>query len=145
MKQKLLTIMALLILSLTPILAFAGTGYAATDNCGSDNSAKQKINEGIGQTGNNCEDTGVTNTIQGIIKIISYIAGVVAIIMIIVSGFRFITSGGDSGKVASARNSLIYALIGIVVVVLAQVMVNFVFTQATKDPTPPATTKKTTP
>ena len=145
MKQKILAILALIVLSLTPVLAFAGTGYAATDNCGADNSAKQKINEGIGQTGNNCEDTGVTNTIQGIIKIISYIAGIIAIIMIIVSGLRFITSGGDSGKVASARNSLIYALIGIVVVVLAQVMVHFVFTQATTATEPPTTTKKETP
>lgn len=145
MKQKILTIMALIVLALTPAFAFAGTGYAATDNCGDENSAKAKVNEGIGQTGNNCDDKAVTSSIQGIIKIISYIAGIVAIIMVIVSGLRFMTSGGDSGKVASARNALIYALIGVAVVVLAQFMVHFVFTEATNATDPPKTTKKASP
>lgn len=144
MKQKILTFLALIVLGLTPVLAFSGVSYAAEPNCGADNSAKSKVNEGIGQTGNNCDDTAVTSTIQGIIKIISYIAGIVAVIMIIVSGFKFMTSGGDSGKVASARNALIYALIGIAVVVLAQFLVHFAFTETT-NATKTTTTKKQTP
>ncbi len=144
MKQKILAIIALMTLSLAPAYALSGTSYAADPNCGADNSAKSKINEGIGQTGNNCDDTAVTDSIQAIIKIISYIAGIVAVIMIIVSGFRFMTSGGDSGKVASARNALIYALVGIAVVVLAQFLVHFVFTETT-NATTTTTTKKKTP
>ena len=46
--------------------------------------------------------------------------------MIIVSAFKYITSGGDSNKVASAKSSLIYAIIGLVIVGLAQFIVNFV-------------------
>ena len=50
------------------------------------------------------------------------IVGVVAIIMIIVGGFRYITSGGDSSKVGSAKNTIIYAIIGLILVALAQII-----------------------
>jgi hypothetical protein len=50
--------------------------------------------------------------------------------MIIYGGFRYITSGGDSGRVGSAKNTLIYAIVGLIIVALAQLIVNFVITQA---------------
>ena len=51
--------------------------------------------------------------------------------MIIYGGFRYITSGGDSGKVTGAKNTIIYAVIGLVIVVLAQVIVKFILDKAT--------------
>jgi hypothetical protein len=51
--------------------------------------------------------------------------------MIIYGGFRYITSGGDSGRVGNAKNTLIYAIIGLVIVALAQLIVHFVLNQAT--------------
>jgi len=66
-----------------------------------------------------------------IINILSVIVGVVAVIMIIVGGFRYITSGGDSGKVGTAKNTIIYAIIGLILVALAQIIVNVVLSQAT--------------
>ncbi|MCL4358016.1 pilin [Patescibacteria group bacterium] len=68
----------------------------------------------------------VIRIIKDGIDILSFVTGVVAVIMIIVSGIRFIVSGGDSNAVAGAKKSLIGALIGIVVVVLAQSIVIFV-------------------
>jgi hypothetical protein len=50
----------------------------------------------------------------------------VAVIMIIYGGFRYITSGGDSNRVGSAKNTLIYAIIGLIIVALAQLIVHFV-------------------
>lgn len=87
--------------------------------------AKGDVCSGIGGCS---ENTGpsVDKVITTAVTIISIIAGVAAVIMVIVSGLRFITAGGDAGKVASARGALIYALIGIVVAGSAQFIVKFV-------------------
>lgn len=66
-----------------------------------------------------------------IINIISVIVGVVAVIMIIYGGFRYITSGGTSEKVTTAKNTILYGIIGLIIVALAQVIVKFVLKQAT--------------
>ena len=72
----------------------------------------------------------VNSLLTTIINIFSVIVGVVAVIMIIGGGFKYITSGGDSAKVTSAKSTLLYALIGLVVVALAQVIVQFVLNKA---------------
>ncbi len=61
----------------------------------------------------------VTNTIL-------YIVGIVAVIMLIVGGIRYITSGGDAKKVTDAKNTVLYAIIGLVICLLAFAIVNFV-------------------
>ncbi len=65
-----------------------------------------------------------------IVNIFSAIVGVIAVIMIIVGGLRYITSGGDSNKVSGAKNTLIYAIIGLIIVALAQLIVHFVLQKA---------------
>ena len=75
--------------------------------------------------------TALNTTVRAILNILSVIVGVAAVIMIILSGLRYITSGGDASKVGAAKSSLIYALIGLVIVALAQVIVHFVFAKVT--------------
>jgi len=76
---------------------------------------------------NTAQSTTKINTlIKDVINIFSIIVGVVSVIMIIIGGFRYITSGGDSGNVSSAKNTIIYAIIGLVIVALAQFIVQFV-------------------
>lgn len=71
--------------------------------------------------------TGGFNTLlRRIINIISVIIGVIAVIMIIWGGFKYITSGGAQDKVKSAKDTLLYAIIGLIIVALAQVIVRFV-------------------
>ncbi len=65
-------------------------------------------------------------TIQNIVNIITVIVGIVAVIMIIINGLKFITSNGDSNNVSSAKNGIIYAIVGLIIVALAQVIVRFV-------------------
>jgi hypothetical protein len=84
-------------------------------------------------SGGNCDqgklkkaEDRVSDTIKNIVNLITILVGIIAVIMIIINGFRFITSGGDSNAVASARNGIIYALVGLVVAALAQVLVRFV-------------------
>lgn len=102
------------------------TAFAATDE------AKKEACLAITDNPADCADAGKTeggNTINGVITtvidIFSVVVGVVAVIMIIVAGFKYITSGGDSSKVSSAKTTLVYALVGLVIVALAQVISNF--------------------
>ncbi len=75
-------------------------------------------------------DTNLTDIIATVVNIISIIVGVIAVIMIIWGGMKYITSGGESGKITSAKNTIIYALIGLVIVALAQFIVRFVLQKA---------------
>lgn len=65
-----------------------------------------------------------------IVNIFSVIVGIIAVIMIIYGGFKYITSGGDSGNVSGAKNTLIYAIVGLIIVALAQFIVHFVLNTA---------------
>jgi hypothetical protein len=76
--------------------------------------------------------TGINNIITTIVKVFSIVVGVVSVIMIIYGGFRYVTSGGDSGNVSSAKNTIIYAIIGLVIVALAQFIVQFVLDKVTQ-------------
>ena len=83
-----------------------------------------------------CDDTTdgtdkINSMITTIVNIFSLVVGVVAVIMIIVGGFRYITSGGDSNNVSGAKNTIIYAIIGLVIVALAQLIVKFVLNKVT--------------
>ena len=70
--------------------------------------------------------SGADGILRKVTNLIALLAGVVAVILIIISGFQFITSGGDASKVAGARSALIGAVIGIVIVVSAQAILVFV-------------------
>lgn len=76
--------------------------------------------------------TNVNNLIADVINIFSLIVGVVAVIMIIIGGFLYITSGGDSSKVGNAKNTILYAIIGLVIVALSQFIVRFVLDRVTQ-------------
>ena len=99
--------------------------------------AQQEACQAIGNTAD-CTDktTGNSNgDLSGIIKlivtIVSILVGVVAVIMIIWGGMKYITSGGESSKITGAKNTIIYALIGLVIVALAQFIVKFVLAKST--------------
>lgn len=82
-----------------------------------------------------CSSTGVANDdvtalARKIITTFSIIVGAASVIMIIYGGFRYITSGGESGRVGAAKNALLYAIIGLVIVALAQLIIHFVLNQA---------------
>lgn len=71
---------------------------------------------------------GIKNIVREVVNVLSYFIGIIAVIMIIISGFRYILSAGDSNAVAAAKNTLIYALVGLAIAVLAQVLVHDVLT-----------------
>lgn len=70
--------------------------------------------------------------VKAVIRILSFVVGFVAVLMVIVGGFKYITSNGDSAAMSSARNTIVYALIGLVIVAVAQILVHFVLFQTSK-------------
>jgi hypothetical protein len=75
--------------------------------------------------------TSINNIVHTIVNILSAVVGIVAVIMIIVGGFRYITSGGNDASVTAAKNTILYAVIGLVVVALAQIIVRFTLSKLT--------------
>ena len=61
--------------------------------------------------------------------ILLFLVGAISVIMLIIGGIRYVISGGDQAQVTSAKNTILYAIVGIVVAFLAYAAVNFV-TQA---------------
>ena len=119
MRQILLAISAMLLFGIATPAVISTTGYA-------------QIKKGVNATcpEGDCSDIDAQDTadslVETIIKLFSWIVGVVSVIMVIFGGFRYITSGGDSGKVTSAKNTIVYALVGLAIAALAQVLVLFV-------------------
>ncbi len=73
---------------------------------------------------------GVNNLVKRGLDIFSWIVGVISVVMIMVGGVKYITSQGSPENVTSAKNTILYAAIGLVVVALAQVIVRFVLNSA---------------
>lgn len=82
-----------------------------------------------------CADVGKQTTaktnpaigaLRMLLDLLAVIAGIAATVMLIISGFRFVTSNGDANGVQAARNSLMYVVVGIIVVVFSQIIVAFV-------------------
>lgn len=119
--------------ALVPAVASAAQSNTITQ--GLCTGANDAANQGAGGADCATGDTDANGTLQKVahtvVNIFSIIVGIVAVVMVIYGGFRYITSGGDSGRVGNAKNTLIYAIIGLIIVALAQFLVHYVFTQAT--------------
>jgi len=111
------------------------TAYASACS-GGFSAGKCSACQGVAELGSSQDCSSNGNTFTHIIKvavnILSYIIGIVAIIMIIVSGLRFILSGGNSNNIEVAKKTLLYALLGLVLAALAQVIVHWVLNTSAK-------------
>ncbi|NCS82989.1 hypothetical protein GW746_01050, partial [Candidatus Saccharibacteria bacterium] len=72
-------------------------------------------------------DDDIGGVIGIIVNTLLYILGAVSVLMIIIAGIRFATSGSDASSVQSAKNTILYAVVGLVVAFLAYAIVNWVF------------------
>lgn len=68
--------------------------------------------------------TGPQGVMMRIARTLSLVVGAVSVIVIIIGGFKYVLSGGDSNGVASAKNTILYAVVGLAVALLAQIIVN---------------------
>lgn len=134
----LLTGLALIVAPLVvPAVAFAAATTGDTSQPNVQGSLSCGVSLKADASGNDCTTDTSTGAgrVQGIvtdmINIFSVVVGIISVIMIIYGGFKYITSGGDSGNVTGARNTITYAVIGLVIVALAQFIVQFVLSKVT--------------
>lgn len=130
--KKHILIMASALMIAVPVLATASV--AATGPC--NNNIQNGIASGINATGSvttSCGSkatSGISGIAKTVINIFSLIVGIISVIMIIYAGFRYITSGGESGNTTGARNTLLFAVVGLIIVAIAQIIVRFVLNTA---------------
>lgn len=104
--------------------AFAATGAWLGD-------ATSQITSGLTDAcsggGGACNDKSTVASILGnLADVLIYLVGAIAVIMIIVGGLRYVTSNGDAKQAESARNTMLYAAIGVVLAMAAYAIVTFV-------------------
>lgn len=127
-KLKLFITSLVAALSIAPFVAPALYHASAADasigeniNCGAsgslDGTGCGNVSEGADQ---------VSKTIKSVIQLFQVIVGLISVFMIIYGGLKYITSGGNDNAIKGARNTILYAVIGLVIVVIAQAIVSFV-------------------
>jgi hypothetical protein len=123
---KLLLLAGLTLILISAFLpSLAAAGALQKDAC-------SQLDDFVGNPNQECSTGGSAflGILHGLVLLISRIAGVVGVVMVILGGFRYITSGGDANKVSTAKTTLLYALIGVAVAALAQLLANYVINTA---------------
>lgn len=122
MKKLLLSLLTVATLSLL------GASLATVDVSYAD--AKEQITDSL----NNVNDGNTTDLGGGIktgIDMLLFLIGAISVLVIIIGGIKYVVSNGDSGAIQSAKNTIMYAVIGLLVAILAYSIVNFVVGQFT--------------
>ena len=139
-KRHLLTLLAVPALALSVAGAVAAPAYAvdpadAVDpaSCSTDGGILSAANcaKSADQPTSLFDEGGV---FQDITNILLFIIGAVSVIMLIIGGIRYTISQGDSSAITGAKNTILYAVIGIVVALLAFAIVNYVLVSLVADP-----------
>lgn len=118
-----LTIAALTVAT-TGVRVFADTA-GGEESGGGGGGATGQAKTGVDNVNPGAE-TDLNKMISTILNVVFGVVGIVAVIMIIIGGISYTTSQGDSQKTQKAKNTIMYGLIGLVVVLLAFAIVNFV-------------------
>ena len=110
-----------------PVMAFGVTTLMA-DSASAQLNLESGINsaKGTGAPDNVTEDDGL---IKKVVNLLLWAIGIISVIMIIIGGIRYATSNGDSNQVTAAKNTIMYAVIGLVIAIFAYAIVNFVLFQ----------------
>lgn len=70
--------------------------------------------------------TPLTDYVKPIVNTLLFVLGAISVVMIILGGIKYTTSSGDTKNIESAKNTILYAVIGLVVALLASAIVNYV-------------------
>lgn len=127
---------AMLTLAVGGVLGLSATALAADPACTIESGNSTAINEssnplsdGSACAKGNGQGDNLNDIFKTVANILLFIVGAVAVIMLIIGGLRYVTSNGDQNAVTGAKNTIMYAIIGIVVAFLAFAAVNFVTSQ----------------
>jgi len=85
---------------------------------------------GLAVAGGSCDGgAGLSGSFAAIANTLIFIVGAISVIMVIVGGLRYVLSNGDSAGLKSAKDTIMYALIGVAVAVFAYALVAFVISR----------------
>lgn len=125
--KKIQICLVFLMLLLTPVMVTPFTASAAPVDSACEG---LKIADPTATCDKAQSQTGFSKIIQTIINVLSILVGAISVVMIIIGGLRYVLSSGDSASTKGAKDTIMYALIGLVVVLFAQVIVRFVLSRA---------------
>ena len=116
------------IIALMTVMTLGAASPVLAANC---TSAKDCFGAGLNAAGGNANGTTTDpgTIIKTIVNALLYVLGAVAVIMIVLGGIKYTTSNGDASAVTSAKNTILYAVIGLLVAIFAYAIVNFVVTR----------------
>ncbi len=98
---------------------------AADAACDKESSAADCARTGAGSAKTGGE-TNIGDAIQGVVNALLFALGAAAVIMIVIGGFKFVTANGNAETIKSAKNTILYAVIGLIVALMAYAIVNFI-------------------
>lgn len=105
--------------------------HAAFDKGLSDGATSAQGKDQQGDASTLFGDGGQGGIFRTITNVLLFLIGAISVIMLIVGGIRYVVSGGDSTAVQNAKNTILYAIVGVVVAILAYAVVNFVISSFT--------------
>jgi cytochrome bd-type quinol oxidase subunit 2 len=76
--------------------------------------------------GTSCGSSDLTKIFTGLANTLVFIVGAVSVIMIIIGGLRYVIANGDSKAIGDAKNTILYAVIGVIVAISAFAIISFV-------------------
>lgn len=85
-----------------------------------------------GQDSKVCKESkteSINDPVQSVVGLLLFAIGTISVIMIIVGGIRYVISNGEAARIKSAKDTILYAVIGLIVSLLAYAIVNFVLNQ----------------
>lgn len=74
---------------------------------------------------------GSSGVFQTVTNVLLFVLGAISVIMIIIGGLRYVVSGGNSANVTAAKNTILYAIVGVVIALLSYAVINFVLNSFT--------------
>lgn len=81
---------------------------------------------GVCEENQKSENANTNVLVRNIVNILLYIVGALSVLMIIIGGLLMVTSQGDSSNITKAKNTILYAVVGLVVAFLAYAIINWV-------------------
>ena len=105
--------------------------HAAFDKGLSDGAGSAQGKDQQGDASTLFGDGGQGGIFRTITNVLLFLIGAISVIMLIIGGIRYVVSGGDSTAVQNAKNTILYAIVGVVVAILAYAVVNFVISSFT--------------
>ncbi len=121
--------MKYILASLALVLGIGAVGFSplmvTEANAALCSGAKDCIGDAVNKS-NSGNTTDLSGLIKNIVNVLLFIVGVAAVIMIIIGGLKYTTSAGDQSAITSAKNTILYSVVGLVVAALAFAIVNFV-------------------